>query len=91
MFSTGTIIIPKLNRSNQNVISIPLANIGIVEQVFVVLVEPIYVLHVQITIFHGTFKQHLLKTFFQPKTKDMTIDGMFTIDERIQNYLCIAN
>jgi len=56
LISLGTIVIPKPTRLEQIVISIPLANIGLVEQVFDILVEPIFVLPIQIVIPHDIFK-----------------------------------
>jgi hypothetical protein len=53
--SLRTIIIPKPTRLEQIVIFIPLANIGLLEQVFDILVEPIFVLPIQIVIPHDIF------------------------------------
>jgi hypothetical protein len=44
------------------------------EEVFDAPIELIFVLHVQISIPHDTFKQHLREKFFQLQVGKMTID-----------------
>lgn len=61
--------------------------LNLVEHAHDVRIELIYVLHIQITIPHNTFKQHLQKTFFQ-------LEGEMVIDETLVceqvQILCIA-
>jgi hypothetical protein len=52
-------------------------------------IKPISILLIQITIPPETFKQHLLKTFFQLETKEMEIDKMLTWI-KVQ-FFCIAS
>jgi hypothetical protein len=58
--------------------------LNLVEQVSDAHVEPISVLPIQIAIPHETFKQRLLKTFFQPKVREMAIDKT-PIHVQVQN------
>jgi hypothetical protein len=85
MFSIGTIFIPKPVKSKQCVNLISSSSLNLVQHVFV-LIELVYVLHVRIIILPTTFKQHLLKIFFQHEVGEMEIDEM-PIWIRVQN-LC---
>jgi len=86
LFSIRTIVVPTLVWLYQLVKLIPSASLNLIEQVYVhvepiivlpisshIHVELVFVLHVQIVIPLNTFKQHLLKIFFQPEVVEMEL------------------
>ncbi len=101
LFSIETIVIPISVFLHQPINLIASIGLNLVEQVYVhveriyvlpipfdIPVEPVFVLPIQIVIPPNTFKQHLPKTFFQPKVRKMEIDEML-VQIKVQN-LCIV-
>jgi len=101
LFSIETIVVPLPVMLQQPINLIASIGLNLVEQVYVhveliyvlpipfdIPVEPVFVLPIQIVIPPDTFKQHLPKTFFQPKVRKMEIDEML-VRIKVQN-LCIV-
>lgn len=88
LFSIETIVVFTPVTLKQLVSFVSSIGLNLVEQVFDALIEPVFILLVQIIIPHDTFKQSLLETLFQLEVRKMTINQTLTC-EQVQN-LCIV-